>query len=280
MFNNQNDKGKERVQDISVDLIDDPNSPVRSTIDESTFQDLVNSLKLVGLIQPIIVRPEGGRYEVVAGHRRFMAARVADMPTIACIVRNLDDHSADVVKLHENFSREDVNVVDEARFLAGLINKYHLEISDLADQIGRSESYVRGRLTIIDWDPVVLAALENRQIDYSSARWIAKIDNDLLRRDYLEHAVRSGITSATAKRWYEVSKQGHLRPNPTPEDLDEIKPEVRQEVYNTPCEICGQPISKEEQGLFFAHEECIRKLRAAVAATDDQGSPPDNSNSA
>ena len=280
MFNNQNDKGKERVQEISIDLIDDPDSPVRTTIDEDTFQDLVNSIKLVGLIQPIIVRAKGGRYEVVAGHRRFMACRVANLPTIPCIVRSLDDRSADVVKLHENFSREDINVVDEARFLSGLINKYHLEVSDLANQIGRSESYVRSRLAIIDWDPVILAALENRQIDYSSARWIAKIDNELLRRDYLEHAVKSGITSATAKRWYEVSKEGHLHPNPTPEDLDEIKPEVRQEVYNTPCAICGKPIPKEEQGLFFAHEECIRRLREAVSAVDDQVSPPDDSNSA
>ena len=280
MFNKDNEPKKEQVRDLSIDLIDDPDSPVRTTIDENTFQDLVNSIKLVGLIQPIVVRPKNGRYEVVAGHRRFMAARVADFATIPCIVRDLSDTDSDIVKLHENFSREDVNPVDEARFLASLTEKYNLSIAELSQEIGKSEAYVRSRLEITRWDPVILAALENHQIDYSSARWIAKIENDLLRRDYLQHAVESGITSRTAKRWYEISKQGKLHPNPTPEDLESIAPEVRHEVYSTKCEICGEPIPKEEQGLFFAHEKCIRQLRAAVQSADSEETPSGNTNSA
>src|SRR6266566_9232720 len=106
---------------IALDLIDDPQQAMRSNVTAASVEDLVLSIKQVGLIEPIVVKPKNGRYEVIAGHRRKFAHEVAKLPTIQCYVRNVTTDQSEMMKIHENLYREDIKPSDEARHFENMM---------------------------------------------------------------------------------------------------------------------------------------------------------------
>jgi ParB family chromosome partitioning protein len=118
---------KDQMQNIGIDVIDDPHAPVRTAMDEEKLVELANSIKLHGLIQPITVRKVGPRYEVIAGHRRLKACRRAGVALVPSIVREVNDAKADELRMAENLYREDVNPVDEARYIRRMIDVHKCE---------------------------------------------------------------------------------------------------------------------------------------------------------
>lgn len=103
-------------QDISIDDILEPEDQARTVIVLEGLQELADSIKEKGIIEPLVVLKKNSKYEIVVGHRRFLAARMAGLEKLPCIIRAIGVRDADLMKLHENFFREDVNPVDEARF--------------------------------------------------------------------------------------------------------------------------------------------------------------------
>jgi len=249
-----------KVQSISVDIIDDPDEPMRTGCNEQKLIDLSNSIKNLGLINPIIVRPKNGRFEVVSGHRRLLAAKMANLPVVSCLVRNLDDLYSDIVKVHENLFRENVNTVDEALFFEKALKRLDLTIGGLARQINRSETYVKDRLAILNYDEKTVDALKSGKIKLSAAKYLTKIDDPRLRDLYVDFAVRGGITPTIARTWYIASKENRLPEEPTVKVVEDQKTGQIKKVQTVKCRICQGDVSVEHARLFFAHQECIDKI--------------------
>lgn len=251
----------EKIQNIPLDVIDEPSVAIRSRIDDSSLSELVDSIKSNGLIQPIILRKRGERYEIVAGHRRFLAFKQLGRLTIPAIVRSLNDTGADIVKLSENFYREEVNVVDEAKFLAGLIERHRLTISQLAEKINRSETYIRERLDMVNWDPLILDYLYNDKIIFTAAKFLAQIKDEGIRRSWLDIAVRCGITAAQAKAWLDQYQKGALPAQPSPEAVAEIESGGLGVVIEKECGICGEKGNLKEMKVIMVHPDCEEFIR-------------------
>ena len=251
----------EKIQNIPLDLIDEPSVAIRSRIDDSSLSELADSIRSNGLIQPIILRKRGERYEIVAGHRRFLAFRQLGRLTIPALVRSLNDAGADIVKLSENFYREDVNVVDEAKFLASLIERHRLTVSQLAEKINRSETYIRERLDMVNWDPLILEYLYGGKIIFTAAKYLAAIDNEAVRRSWLDIAVRCGITTAQAKAWYEQYQKGALPLQPSPEAVAEVESGGLGVVIEKECGICGEKGNLKEMKVIMVHPDCEEFVR-------------------
>ena len=186
-------------RDIPVDDILEPEDQVRTVIVFEGLQELAESIKIKGVIQPLIVLKKGDKYEITDGHRRYLAAKMAGLLSVPCIVRASDVKDADFVKLHANYFREDVNPVDEGKFFIKLHDKHGLAYNEISKLCSRSDTYVLNRVQLLQGDESVLAALEAGQLNFSQACEISRTSDEGVRLELLRITVESGATVETLR---------------------------------------------------------------------------------
>jgi ParB family transcriptional regulator, chromosome partitioning protein len=187
---------------VPLDLIDEPAQAVRATFDEVQLAELATSINDMGLIQPIIVKRAGERFEVIAGHRRLVACRIAELSPVPCLVREPGAVDPNAVKVAENYYREPVNPAEEAEFLQVLLDtQCGGDTDNLAALIKHSRSYVEDRLLLKRSDPEVLKALGRRDISLTVARELNRVKDSDLRLVYLHAAIRGGATASVIRNW-------------------------------------------------------------------------------
>lgn len=251
----------QQIQEISIDLIDAPQLAMRSDINDEGIDELADSIKKHGLLQPITVRPADGRFEVIAGHRRFVACRRIGKAKISAIVRETDDREATILTVHENLLRRDVNPVDEAVFLAKVMITHHFGIKEIASLINRSETYIRERVEILDYPDYLIEAIGEKKIGLGAAHCLNKITDDRKRADYVRFAILGGITYTRAFAWLRSWEAGHLPPDPTQYTVPPGQEGAGQTKYESDCVICGQKDELQNLMLYYAHEACYLKIK-------------------
>jgi len=161
------------VKEISIDLIDvDPNQP-RKGFSEEKLNELAESIREHGLIEPITVRPNyGGRYEIVLGERRFRACKLIKLPAIKCQIRDISDSQKLELQLTENLQRSDLNPLEEAEAFQRLVREFGYSHAKIARRIGKSRFYVTNKIRLLRLDPDIQNALREGKITEGHARAI------------------------------------------------------------------------------------------------------------
>ncbi len=167
--------GGDRLINLALDQITPGGYQPRRQFDETALKELADSLKQQGLVQPILVRSYAGRYELIAGERRWRAAQIAGLATIPAIVRQLDDRSVAAVSLIENIQRKDLNALEEAHALQRLRDEFGMTQEAVAKSVGRSRSAVTNLLRLLELHDEVKKLLEQGQIDMGHARALHSI---------------------------------------------------------------------------------------------------------
>jgi ParB family chromosome partitioning protein len=164
------------VASVELDqIISSPLQP-RRHFDSERLQELAQAIRSQGIIEPLVVRPapvaDGGaaRYELVAGERRWRAARAAGLSVVPVVVRELDDHAALEMSLVENLLREDLNAVDEARGFERLVRSFAMSHEQVAARIGKSRPHVSNAMRLLDLPPAVLEMIERGELSAGQAR--------------------------------------------------------------------------------------------------------------
>ncbi len=162
---------KSPYREVPVDLLDTGDFQPRTHMDDDALDNLARSIKAQGLIQPILVRAtDGGRYEILAGHRRWRAAQRAGLDRIPAVVKDVSDEAALAVALIENIQREDLNPIEEALGLKRLMDEFGLTHQQVALSIGRSRTAVTNLLRLLSLNPKVRDYVENGELDMGHAR--------------------------------------------------------------------------------------------------------------
>jgi len=168
---------REQLMQIPVDLLSRGKYQPRVDMREESLQELADSIKAQGIIQPIVVRPVGvpednqpQRYEIVAGERRWRAAQLAGLHEIPAVLRRIDDEHAIALALIENIQREDLNPLEEALALSRLINEFQLTHQQAAEAVGRSRAAVSNLLRLLDLPQAIRPLLEKRELEMGHAR--------------------------------------------------------------------------------------------------------------
>ncbi len=162
--------GGDRLVNLALDQISPGGYQPRRQFDETALKELADSLQQQGLVQPILVRPYAGRYELIAGERRWRAAQIAGLESIPAIVRQLDDQSVAAVSLIENIQRKDLNALEEAHALQRLRDEFGMTQEAVAEAVGRSRSAVTNLLRLLELHEEVKMLLEKGQLDMGHAR--------------------------------------------------------------------------------------------------------------
>ena len=174
----------EELQKLPVDLLQRGKYQPRIDMRQETLQELADSIRSQGLIQPIIVRPltdaaNGAprRYEIIAGERRWRAAQLAGLHEVPALVRRVGDEAAVAMALIENIQRENLNPLEEARALGKLISEFHMTHAAAAEAVGRSRTAVTNLLRLLDLGDEVKTLVEQRDIEMGHARAILGLEN-------------------------------------------------------------------------------------------------------
>ena len=177
-----------------------PRQPRRRFEPEAT-SGLAASIRHQGVLQPVVVRPRpDGGYELVAGERRWRAAREAGLPTIPAVVRQSDDRDALLLGLVENVARENLSPVEEARAYASLLDEFELSLGDVAERVGRSKPAVSNRVRLLELPEDVLWMLARGEITEGHARAVLSLPDDDARRRLAKRIASEGMTVRAAEK--------------------------------------------------------------------------------
>lgn len=206
------DVGEPRLREIPLAMIrSNPDQPRRRFNDES-IKSLAASIADAGLIQPVIVRPlADGRYELIAGERRWRAAHEAQLETIPALVRDEDEIRRLQTALIENVAREDLNPVDEARACATLVDELGVSKEELARRLGSSRPALSNLIRILDLPDEALGLLESGELSEGHGRAILQAPSVEARRGLAREAARSGWSVRETER---RAKSGNLPKRP------------------------------------------------------------------
>lgn len=258
----------QEIKNINAGQIDEPHDPMRTKIDRDAVWELSESIKRQGLINPITVRPVGERFEVVAGHRRFTACKIAGVISIPCVVRTLDDEAVQDIMAAENLERQDVNPVDEALFLGKMIGEDTTKIKEIALRLNRSEQWVNDRLEILTYPEYMIEQIQTGALKLGVASWLGAIEDDFWRKQYVDSAIRQGMSVTQARYLHDQWKMGV-----TPSS-DNLFPDV-SEISNgavpaarANCAACGRIAIDPNLQNVFIHRECPSDEVASAPVSD------------
>jgi ParB family chromosome partitioning protein len=204
--------GQPELLHLPVDAIHpNPRQP-RRRFEPEAASGLAASIRLQGVLQPVVVRRrlEGG-FELIAGERRWRAARAAGMPTLPALVRDVEDKDSLLLGLVENVAREQLSPVEEARAYASLVDEFELSLGDVAERVGRSKSGVSNRLRLLELPEEVLWMLARGDLTEGHARAVLALQDDDARQRLARRIVKEGLTVRAAER---AAQNGGARRRP------------------------------------------------------------------
>ncbi len=188
------------IRQVPVGRIDaNPDQP-RLTFDEGALAELSSSVKEHGVLQPILVRPhDGGRYQLIAGERRWRAAKMANLETIPAMIEEIDDDTALEIAIIENLQREDLSPLDEAIMYDRMTSEHGYSVRKLAQKLGKDKGYIENRLRLADAPPEIRELVSLRKDTVSHAYELLKVEDPRKRRRLAEQ-VASGELSLVRLR--------------------------------------------------------------------------------
>jgi ParB family chromosome partitioning protein len=168
----------EVLAQLPIDHIKRGKYQPRRDIDPEALEELANSIRSQGIIQPLIVRPVGNKYEIIAGERRWRAAQLAALQTVPAIIRHIPDEAAMAMALIENIQREDLNPIEEAIALERLIQEFDMTHQQVADAVGKSRASVSNLLRLLALPEEVKDLLEHGQLEMGHARTLITLQGN------------------------------------------------------------------------------------------------------
>ncbi len=193
--------GQPELAHLPVETIHpNPRQP-RKRFDHEATSALADSIRAQGLVQPVVVRPrKAGGFELIAGERRWRAAREAALATVPALVREADDRDTLLLGLVENVAREQLSAVEEARAYALLLDEFELSLGDLAERMGKAKPTVSNRLRLLELPDDVLALVERGDLTEGHARAVLAVPDQDGRRLLARQIVRRGMSVRAAER--------------------------------------------------------------------------------
>lgn len=171
------DYDSEEITKVDInDVIPREDQP-RKNFDTESLKELSESIKEHGVLQPVLVRPIGDQYEIIAGERRYRAAKLADLELLPVVIKEVTDNEAMEIALIENLQREDLSIIEEALAYKGMIENFGYIQEEVAKKVGKSRTHIANTIRILKLPQEILQMLEDKKISAGHARTLLSIDN-------------------------------------------------------------------------------------------------------
>ena len=254
----------EVVKKISMLLIDGPKVDQRLEIDQDAIIELAGSIGEVGLQQPVLITPRGKRFEIVWGHRRYLAHKYLGKIEILAKIQILTENQIAILRGTENLYRKDITAIEEAYTYHGLIEDGKLSIDEISRRMKKSAGVIRRRLDLLRMPEVLQKAIQKRKIGYAVAEDLWSLGNVGAIEYYLQFAVEHGATSAVVRSWVKDEKDQQRRKAPGAEGgIERIALNEDKKVY-VPCDVCTNPMEIGDETVLRCCKTCAKAIVAAM----------------
>jgi ParB family chromosome partitioning protein len=188
------------AQQLDIDLIEPSPYQPRTRFREEALDELARSIKASGIIQPLVVRPVGKRFQLIAGERRWRAAQRAGLTKVSVIVRNVPDELALEMTLVENIQREDLNAIEAARAFERLMDEFQLTQESVAERTGKDRTTVANAVRLLKLEPTIQDWIEEGKLSAGHGRALLAVADAPLRMRFAQRAARGGLTVRQIER--------------------------------------------------------------------------------
>jgi ParB family chromosome partitioning protein len=252
----------EKIEVVKLDQIDRPTKIARESIDPEKIRELAESIREVGLLEPVLLRPSNGRFEMVAGDRRFLAHRLLGLKEIKAIVKKLDDRETVLIRAIENLQRENLTPSEEGKFYAMLKEEGGLSVQEICRRTGKTHKTVGRLIWFSKFPDDVRRAVDLKQVSLNVLEVLAEVEDLDMFKYFFDMAVQSGINPTVARLWvddYGKTKLGQYYDEggggPVGSAPTEVKP-----VFLT-CEVCYTPCEILKIRSIMVCPECGKKVK-------------------
>lgn len=226
--------GNGKLKDLPVEFLQRGKYQPRRDMHQEALEELAESIKSQGVMQPIVVRPIGNdRYEIIAGERRWRATQIAGLDTIPAIIRDVPDETAIAMALIENIQREDLNPMEEAVALKRLQDEFELTHQEVADTVGKSRTAVTNLLRLMNLSSEVQTLLEHGDLDMGHARCLLSLDEGK-QRQIARQIVAKGLSvrqaEVLAKKTLQDDDAEEQQPNSSNTDILNLQERLSEKI--------------------------------------------------
>ena len=262
-------QGSSTINEIPLDQIEaNPNQP-RREFDEETLQELANSIREIGIVQPITLRQTGNdKFQIIAGERRWRASQLVGLTTIPAYVRTINDENVMEMALVENIQREDLNAIEIALAYAHLLEQEGMTQEKVADRVGKSRVAVANYLRLLKLPAQVQMALQKRTIDMGHARALLSLDSPSQQLQVFEAIQRNGSSVRQVEELVKKIKNGEkidlnkkkgAAGNRLPEEFDILRKQLTS-FFRTKISLNISPSGKGKISIPFSDEEELERI--------------------
>jgi ParB/RepB/Spo0J family partition protein len=196
---------------LPIELLDEPELASRALLDQKALEELAESVKTKGVLEPLLVLAKDGRFEIMAGHRRYKAAQLAYLKEVPCLVHAAGEIDPEMVMLEENLCREDVTAAEQGWWILQLVEKKGYTMDQLVQRFRRSEDWINERVRLVQTDGVLARAVAERQISMSIAKELLRVTDEKARHYFLSQSITHGANTRTVNFWVDQWKRDQER---------------------------------------------------------------------
>ena len=253
---------EDQIQLILLDLIDRPVKIARELIDPERIRELAESIREVGLLEPVLLRPVNGRFEMVAGDRRYLAHKLLGKKEIKAIIKKLDDRETVIIRGIENLQRENLTPSEEGAFYVALKVEGGLTTQEICRRTGKTHKTIARLIWFAKFPEEVRRAVDRKEVSLNVLEVLAEVEDETMFRYFFDMAVQSGISPNVARLWvddYQKTKTGTYYSEGGGGPAGSVPTEVKP-VFMT-CEVCFNPCEISKVRSVVVCPECNEGIR-------------------
>ena len=255
---------EDRVLYIDINDIKPNKDQPRKTFNEEKLKDLANSIKENGVIQPLIIRKAQNGYELVAGERRWRAARIAEIKKVPCIIRNFDEKQNMIVAIIENMQRENLDPIEEALGLNEMIKRFEFTQEQVSNALGKSRAYIANSLRLLKLPEKIQNMIIEGRISAAHGRTIITIKDEKKQIEVCDKIIRNGLSVRAAERLTEKIKddarpERKKRKPSVNAEIAAVEDELRK-IFGTKVNINGKASTGKIEIEYYSIDELNRLI--------------------
>ena len=254
-----------QIKYINLSDLNLPSFQAHKHIPQEYIQEISESIKTLGVIEPLIIRSTDDGLEIVAGCVRYHASILAGLKAVPCINMTLDPKAAEILKLHENIKRIPLDHIDQGETFIMMMETFDMTEQAIAESVGKSISYVSQHISLVRLDNELTRAVKEKRISFSQARELMRVDDVSERNRLLTYCQNDGATVQVLQRWV----QDYLRSTSLTPQSESDTPELTYDYKNQNlfriCEACGKSVEISKIRQVFYCPPCCTAIKQAIS---------------
>ena len=264
MMSKKEEKLSEQYLDVRLDHIDEPKGSVRLDISDELIEELGENIREQGLFNPILLRANGKRFEIVAGHRRFLAFKYLNLKSIPSKVGKMDDLTVALARAAENIFREDISPIEEGAIYLDLSTEHKMSYDQISKRMRKPASRIRRRMDLMRMPACLQKAIHRKEISSTVGEELWGFGKESMIEYYLSFAIDNGATKEVVKGW----RRDHEREQRTNKESgvegDPLVNPNEPTKYYVPCDICLEALEIGTETPIRACQGCAKKVKEAL----------------